>query len=1075
MTRVRKTVRQGTSSPAKRQPTLPSSDLQEVEQTRNTAGPSFPIVGVGASAGGFEAFSELLKHLPSTTGMAFVLVQHLDPTHESILPELLSRSTTMSVEQVKDGMAIEPNHIYVVPPNMTMTIASRMLKLAARGVTHGLHMPIDHFFRSLADDQGGQAIGIILSGSGSDGALGLADIKEHGGIIFVQDDKTAKFTGMPRSAIEQGAVDFILPLDGIARELARVAKHPYVVSSVPAVRQEPDASPPPTSRDEMSDILKLLRGASGVDFTAYRQATVIRRITRRMILRKVESLADYAQDLIANPEELTALYHDLLIKVTGFFREPDSFDMLKRVVFPALLKDRPASKPVRIWVPGCATGEEAYSIAIALLECFHDQPIQSDIQIFATDIDEIALAKARAGLYIENISLDVSPARLERFFSKVNNTYRIAKSIREICVFAKHNIFKDPPFSNLDLISCRNLLIYLEPSVQRKVMPLFYYALNATGFLTLGTAETVGSFAEAFTIVEKKHKLYTKSATAIRPPVDFAGMRVPSSDMPGLGQRNRPEEAKRPDVDVHKEADRAILNYYAPASVLVNERMEILQFRGDTGHYLLASPGKASLNLLKMARDGLLIDLRVVLDKAKKTGETVSRENVAINYEGAMLNVTIRAIPLKLPLPAGSHVVVTFDEPGSAVIPARKRKPRAAIATTRETERGQISQLHEELGAAKQFLQSVIEERDTTSEEFKSTNEELLSANEELQSTNEELETAKEELQSTCEELTTVNEEVRHWNTELSRANNDLNNLFSSGHLPILLLGRDLRIRRFTPVAGRVLNILPTDIGRPLGDLAFNIHIPDLDALIQKTIETGSASEREVQDRAGHWYSLRIQPYKTAEDRIDGAVLVFVDIHSLKDVERLTRVLEALRQAEAAARVAQQYAESIVETVREPLLVLDGTLRVKTANRSFYRTFQVSPGETRGHLLYELGDHQWDIPALRESLEQILFQNAEFRDLEIECEFPHLGKKTMLLDARRLDGSETSGVLILLAIEDITERKRAEERIMGSLREKEILLKEVHHRVKNNLQIISSLLDLIPKNWTVPRLRIGVV
>ena len=486
---------------------------------------AFPIVGIGASAGGLEAFTQLLHEIPIDTGLAYVLVQHLDPTHESMLPELLSRVTRMPVQQVQAGMRVEPNRIYVVPPNVSMTMTGTELRLASRSESFGLHMPIDHFFRSLAQEHGSRAIGIILSGAGSDGAMGLAEIKDRGGITFVQEERTARFQGMPHSAIMHGGIDFILPPSGIAQELTRIAQHPYVIADPPPHEAEsppePQLTPASTSQDGLVQVFRLLRGATGVDFTFYKQNTIRRRISRRMTLRKMNALAEYARYLRENREELDALYHDLLIKVTGFFRDSEAFETLKSEVFPVLLSDRPAGKPIRIWVPGCASGEECYSIAICLLEYIGDRTSGRPIQIFASDIDETALARARAGRYIENIALDISPVRLRHFFTKADQHYQIIHTIRELCTFARHDLCRDPPFSNLDLICCRNVLIYLESSMQKRILPLFHYALNPNGFLMLGGSESIGAFSDLFSQVDRKQKIFAKKAGTVHPPLEF--------------------------------------------------------------------------------------------------------------------------------------------------------------------------------------------------------------------------------------------------------------------------------------------------------------------------------------------------------------------------------------------------------------------------------------------------------------------------------------------------------------------------------------------------------------------------
>jgi two-component system CheB/CheR fusion protein len=804
----------------------------------------------------------------------------------------------------------------------------------------------------------------------------------------------------------------------------------------------------------LRQVFRLLRASQGVDFALYKQNTIRRRITRRMTLRKIESLTEYAQDIKEHPEELDALYHDLLIKVTGFFRDPATFEALKSEVFPSILHNRPANRPVRIWVPGCATGEECYSIAICMIEFLGDRIADTAIQIFATDIDETALAKARSGRYLENIALDISAERLRRFFTKIDQRYQIMHTVRELCTFAKHDLCKDPPFSNLDLISCRNVLIYLEPVMQKQVIPLFHYALNPHGFLALGVSESIGTFTDLFTKVEKKQRIFMKQVTAGRPFFEF----------PRLIRTAEPTEAAvtgtgvdgpltLTGVDVYQEADRMVLNQYAPAGVLINEQMDIIQFRGDTSHFLRPAPGRASFNLLQMAREGLLTGLHSAITQAQKTGGIVNREGVQLRFEGTSLRATVRVIPLTLPSPLTPHYVILFDEDTSAT--RRQVRPRTRHGETvrQEAEREHNNQLALELEATKQYLQSIIERYEVANEELKSANEEILSSNEELQSTNEELETAKEELQSTNEELSTVNDELRQRNQDLGEANNDLNNLFSSANLPIIVLGSDLRIRRFTASATQVLHVIPTDIGRPIGHLNLNIPIPDLESLILESIDSVSIKEREVQDREGHWYCLRIRPYRTTDNKIDGAMLLLIDIDSFKDVDRLTSLL-------AEVETARHFAEEVVQAAPWPLLILDRQLRVIQANPAYYQFFQTSPEETEQQFIYTVGNGQWNSPELRRLLDDIIPHDSQFHNFTVTHEFPHIAEKTVVVNARRIKRDEQEMDSILLGIEDITNFRKTEEQIAAALREKEVLLREVYHRVKNNLQIVSSLLGL---------------
>jgi two-component system CheB/CheR fusion protein len=656
-----------------------------------------------------------------------------------------------------------------------------------------------------------------------------------------------------------------------------------------------------------------------------------------------------------------------------------------------------------------------------VLEFLNDQGLQHTIRLFATDIDELALTKARAGLYLDSIALDVSPERLQRFFVKVDRRYQINSAIRELCVFANHNLYQDPPFSNLDLISCRNVIIYLDPVMQRRVIPLFHYALQPSGVLTLGPSESIGPFTDLFAVTNHPYRIFTKKPTALPTAVDLPPHRYGGEARDSDSGHPPATSPSWPTFDVCRESDRVLLSQYAPAAVLVNAEMEILQFRGDTNRYLRAAQGKATLNLFRMARDGLLRVLRAALESVQRTGVQVRQEGARVRIEQAWQEVTIRVIPLTLPTPAPStsHYLVVFEEPIAPVLPAGAQ-PRYWRAPPPPAEPDPNSQWQQELEATRLYLHALMEQHEATTEELTAANEEVISSNEELQSTNEELETAKEELQSMNEELLTTNDELRHRNLDLSETNTDLTNLFSSVHLPIIMVDHDLRIRRFTATAETILQLIPADTGRPIRQLRLNIALPELESLILQVITTGIAHDCEVQDREGHWYSLRIRPYRTREETIDGAVLVLIDIDSLKNVDRLTLLLEEVQRA-------RKYAEAIVHTIREPLVILDRQLYVRTANRAFYQTFDLTPEATEQHSLFDVGYGQWDLPRLRELLEQIIPLNTEMRDFDVEYTFPTLGTRTMRLNARCLVQDHPSEALILLAIDDLTERTRAHD------------------------------------------------
>jgi len=959
----------------------------------------FPIVGIGASAGGLEAVTELLKNLPPTTGMAFVVVQHLAPMHESALTSLLAKATTMAVAEARNDVKLEPNHVYVIPPNKLIGIAERRLKLTPRPGAKDIRAPIDHFLRALATQDGRQVVGVILSGSGSDGAQGLKAIKAAGGITFAQDQESARYPSMPASAVAEGCVDFVLPPDQIGKELGRLAVHPYLATPEPEATEEKAAS----EGKLFNEILAILRVRVGVDFTHYKRPTLLRRIQRRLLLQKIQGLREYVRYLREHPTEQQELFNDILIHVTEFFRDPAAFVMLKKKVFPRILKGKGPEDPVRLWIPGCSTGEEVYSIAIALSE-FLDQKRGSarPVQIFATDINTYALDKARAGVYPETISADVSAERLRRFFTKTDGGYRISKALREMCIFARQNVVTDPPFSNLDLISCRNVLIYLGAVLQKRVLPVFHYALKPQGYLVLGASETIGGSADLFALADKRNKLYTKREVETRPPVTFApGVVGPPAEV-GLA----PAKTILPEVsitDVQRQADRLVLTHYSPNGVVINKTLDVLQFRGKTAAYLEHAHGEASLNLLKMAREDLLIDLRALAHRAIRTNARVRKEGIRVRHNDQTLTCAIDVVPFAVPPSPARYYLVLFTEAkrphGAEAARATGRGNKAH--TPKERAMGQeVGRLREELAATRESLQAIVEEQDATNEELRSANEEIMSSNEELQSTNEELETAKEELQSTNEELTTLNEEVETRAAELDRVNNDLRNLLSSAHIPIVLIGSDLRIRRFTTVAEKMFNLIPTDIGRPITDIRLPIPVPNLGKLVAEVVDTLAAKDLEVQCEAGRWYSLRVRPYRTGDNKIDGAVLSLLDIHLLK----------------AGLEESRGLAEAIIGAVRHPLVMLDSRLSVTAVNASFFRTFGLTEQETVGRSIFALGNGAWNIPPLRTLLEDRLPPDGYVEDYRLDHEFPQLGRRSFLLNARR-----PSAEVILLAFEDVTD------------------------------------------------------
>lgn len=866
----------------------PPSPQAEEAALQAALGPSrsyrFPIVGIGASAGGLEAATILFKELSPVLGMAYVLVLHLDPARESAVTEILARATRMPVVQVKEGMRIAPDHVYVIPPNCEMTIAEWVLHLGCRQERRSSNTTIDTFLRSLAMAHGSDAIGVILSGTASDGTHGLAAIKGEAGITFAQEPTSAKYDGMPVSAIASGCVDFVMTPAGIAQEIARIRHHPYIADGH---KQEPEHF---GDESDLDLVFRLLRRKTRVDFSGYKSPTIARRIQRRMALHKIEKLKDYGAYLQRETEEVTALYHDLLINVTSFFRNPEAFEALQHVVYPAILQARTsASAPIRIWVPGCSSGEETYSHAISLIEYLGEERSDVPIQVFGTDLSESAIQRARAAVYKENIEADVTPVRLRRFFHKADGGYQIRKRIRDLCIFSTQNVFNDPPFSRMDLLSCRNVMIYLSQSLQRRVIPIFHYALNPTGFLMLGSTEgLLGAGSELFEMTDKKHKIFRKRLVSTPLASGFSVGRadLEPSDAQTSASSSKPAEALKVPMELQREADRLLLSRYVPPAVLINHQLEILQTRGHTASFLELPPGKASLNLLKMARPGLLFELRSAIEEAREKGFEAIRQDVRVEEDGKSKTVSVRVIPFKVSSQEQYSFLIIFESsspaenrlpaPGVSNIPASALVYEPMVTEERSELGRQIVHLGQELAATREYLQSIIESQEGTNEELQSANEEIQSGNEELQSTNEELQTSKEELESANEELHTVNEEMQHRNELLTQLNNDLTNLLYSVNLPIVMLSADLSVRRFTPQAAAALGLNSNDIGRPMPRLRLKIDMGDLEQNLLDVIQQVQSKQFSVQDNDGKWCILRIVPYRTMDNRIDGVVLSVV-------------------------------------------------------------------------------------------------------------------------------------------------------------------------------------------------------
>ncbi|OQP63378.1 hypothetical protein A3860_23815 [Niastella vici] len=855
----------------------------------------FPVVGVGASAGGLEAFKKLMKALPENAGAAYILVQHLEPSHDSMLVEILQKTTLIPVQEITNNVRVEPNRVYVIPSNKLLMANDGRLELSPRGPKGEKNMPIDLFFTSLAEVHQSQAIGVVLSGTGADGTLGLKSIKEHGGFTFAQEPQSAAFSGMPQSAIDAEVVDFILKPEEIPLQLARISE---IFRNGLEVEKEEGKS----AREEaFRQIIALLRVRKGNDFTYYKQTTIRRRIIRRMGLNKIENITDYLTYFRENIAEQDLLYQDLLIPVTDFFRDPKVFAALYESVFPNILKDKDDANPLRIWIAGCSTGEEPYSMAICLSEYLGDKVADYKIQIFATDISEKSIAKARIGIYSKKELGGLSALRVEKYFTKVNGGYRVNKSIRDMCVFACHNFLKDPPFAKMSLISCRNVLIYMETFLQKRALTTFHYALNENGYLLLGNSETTAPAAELFATYGKSEKIYTRKNV----PGKFLH---PSSNKTENISRDSVDTVKKEPGrdDFQRSADEVIVQKFSPPGVVVNEEMDIVQFRGITGAWLEPAPGKASLNVLKMVKPGLAFELRNALHKAKTDKKPVVKKGISLVAPEKQQLVTIEVIPLLNTIEP--YYLVLFGDtmtnvPGEDL----ERLTREALnKELAESERN--SQLERELAQLREDIRSITEDQEAVNEELQSANEELLSGSEELQSLNEELETSKEEIQSTNEELTTLNQELQDRNDQLN--------------------------------------------------------------------------------------------------------------------------------------IARLYAESIIATIREPLIVLDKEMKVRTANQSYYKKFKTTEGDTEGQSFYQLGNRLWDIPELRSALENSLLTDGRITDVEIKQRFEDIGERILLLNACRIARKDNGELLVLLAFEDITDTRNRETDLVNFSRELESKVSE---------------------------------
>jgi two-component system CheB/CheR fusion protein len=976
---------QETQSPPQGEETEARTRASGADDQERTA---FPIVGIGASAGGLDAFNAFLENIPHDSGLAFVLVQHLSPDRKSNLAEVAQRHTEMEVSEVEDGMEILPNRVYIIPPGKDLDLMGRRLHLMEPPDDGSPRLPIDHFFRSLADDQGERSICVILSGSGSDGTLGLKAVKEIGGMAVVQDPTTADHDGMPTSALETGLVDYVLPPEEMGQQLICYVEHAFGPEekrvSLPAA--DPDTS--------LQKIFILLRREVGHDFSHYKKNSVRRRIERRMAVNQIRELDAYVRYLQESAEEVQHLFRELLISVTDFFRDPEAFDALEEQVIPRLVQQA-GDEDIRVWVPGCATGEEAYSIAILLREEMERTNENPEVRIFATDIDEEAIATARVGLYPEGIAAAVSAQRLDRFFTEEDNAFRVDRIMRDMVIFAEQNVFADPPFSDVDLISCRNLLIYVDSELQEKVLSLFHYALRPDGFLFLGTSESIGEFDGMFETVDKTQKVFRQrdDAAGARPPLTYPSLALAET---AIEEGTRPD--RREDEDLRAVAERTLLDRYAPPSAIVDVSGQVVYFHGRTGQYLEPAPGEASLDIDRMAREGLRLPLSTALRRAQADDEPVRYRHIRVKTNGGERTIDLTVTPVERAGHGGNLFLVAFEG-------------------TEETEETEAAT--ERAGDAELRVERLEQELRTKEDRLQTTIEELQSSNEELQSANEELQSTNEELRSVNEELRTANLNLEEKIEELEQANNDIKNLLAGTGVGTVFLDEELNVRRFTPDATAILNLIDGDVGRPLDHVSSSL--VDHDRLAEDArhvLDTLEPREREVRTASGDWYLLRVMPYRTEENVVEGVVMTFVSITSLKEAEEEVASLEETKREIEAAR---GYAQRIVETVREPLVILDADLCVVSANRAFYQTFEMEEGNVENISLFDLGRGEWDTPELRELLDEILPQETVLHDYEVRQDFRDVGERRILLNARELVSDGEDQRLILLAFTEVTE------------------------------------------------------
>jgi len=977
------------------------------ETTQRVSSSAIPVVGMGASAGGIEALGSFFDAMPPESGCAFIIVLHLDPKRESEMAHILSNHTTMPVVQVENGMPLTPNSVYVIAPDTELRLVAGILEVSKPLEPRGQRHPVDVLFASIAAEQHERSIAIVLSGTGNNGTEGLKEIRAEGGMSLVQTPETAKFNGMPMSAIAAGLADHVLAPDRMPKILVAYLQHGYIKAPAEA---EPDL---PQGVARIDQVLEVLRARNGHDFSNYKRNTLRRRIHRRMGLKNLQTLADYLDHLQASPEEVTALSADMMISVTSFFRDPEAWKALGALVVARLVAERENGALIRIWVPACSTGEEAYSMAMLITEYAEAAGKNFDVKVFATDAQEDNLRKAREGIYPAAALADFPTERTRRFFEKLDGSFQVKKELRDMVVFAVQNLLNDPPFSRLHIVSCRNLLFYGEPEAQRRVIAQCHFALRPDGHLFLGNAETIGRYDDLFETISKKWRIYRRSGPTRHDLIDYRSQRTSAGTT--VSDKQFAERTETDLMPVAEIARRALLERFAPASVLIDQKGRVVYFHGATSDYLAQPQGEPTRDLLAMTRDGLALMLRGAIRETTKNGKSVTVNGRVLRDE-VLHEVAVTVMPLSASYQGTKFSLVSFEE-GLQVTDLKHLAAGGFITAAEANSR--VHTPHEELVLMRAELRNSIEHLETANEELKASNEEATSMNEELQSVNEELETSKEELQSFNEELNTVNSQLQHKIAELERTTNDLNNLLTGSETATLFLDNKLAINWFPPATKELFDLEASDIGRPISHFAKKFSDQNLLRDAEAVLKKLTTIDAEVPSDTGRWYLRRMLPYRTRDNHIAGVVITFNDITERK----------ASAQVIDDARI---YAETIIATVRHPLLVLDIKLRVRSANAAFYDLFKVAATETEGSPLYELGNGQWNIPSLRTLLEEVLSSNEEVAGYEVDHDFRDLGRRCMLLNARRLDQGGGRDELILLAIEDITGRRESDRAIRAS-------------------------------------------